>query len=111
MKYLGLGYFNKEKMDTLPKEKMDAIMLECQAHLEELYKSGQVLADAGVAQEVKSLQRVDGRIEVRNGHLNQPEKMIGSAFIPEARSDKLIEKALKHAIHYNEKAVHFNKVY
>lgn len=94
MKYLGLGYFNKEKMDALPKEKIDAIMLECQAHLKELYKSGQVLVDAGVAKEVKSLQRVDGKIEVRNGHLTQLEKMIGSAFILEARN---IEEAIQIA--------------
>ena len=94
MKYLGLGYFNKEKMDALPKEKIDAIMLECQAHLEELYKSGQVLGGAGVAQEVKSLQRVDGKIRVGDGHLTQLEKMIGSAFILEARN---IEEAIQIA--------------
>lgn len=94
MKYLCLGYFNKEKMDELPKEKIDAIMLECQYHLKELYKSGHVLVDAGVTQEVKSLQRVDGKIEVSNGRLTQLKKLIGSAFILEAQD---IEEAIQVA--------------
>jgi len=97
MKYLGLGYFNKGKMDALPKEKIDAIMLECQVHLKELYKSGQILIDVGVSQEVKSLQQVDGKIEVRNGHLTQLENMIGSAFIIEAQNfEEAIQTASRH---------------
>ncbi|WKA59296.1 YciI family protein [Planococcus shenhongbingii] len=94
MKYLCLGYFNKEKMEALPKEEIDAIMLECQPHLEELYKSGHVLVDAGVAQEVKSLQRVGGKIQVGDGHLTQLDKLIGSAFILEAQN---IEEAIQVA--------------
>ncbi|MGI2329379.1 YciI family protein [Planococcus sp. YIM B11945] len=96
MKYLCLGYFNKEKMDTLPKEEIGEIMRECQLPLEELLKSGHVLVEAGVAQEVKSLQRVEGKIQVSNSHshLTQLEKMIGSAFILEARN---IEEAIQVA--------------
>ncbi|MGK7379158.1 YciI family protein [Planococcus sp. 1R117A] len=94
MKYLCLGYLNKEKMEELPKEEIDAIMLECQPHLEELSNSGHVLVDAGVAQEVKSLQRVDGKIQVSKGYLTQPEKIIGSAFILEAQN---IEEAIRVA--------------
>lgn len=94
MKYLCLGYLNKEKMDALPKEEVDAIMQECQLHLNELYKSGDVLIDAGVAQEVKSLQRVGGKIQVDDVHLTQPEKIIGSAFILEAGS---FEEAIRAA--------------
>jgi len=86
MKYLCLGYLDKEKMDALPKGEIDAVMRECQPHLEELYKSGHVLLDAGVGQEVKSLQRMDGKINVGESHLTQPDKIIGSAFILEAGS-------------------------
>lgn len=94
MKYLCLGYLDKEKMDALPKERIDALMLECQPHLEELSNSGHMVVDAGVAQEVKSLKRVDGKIQVGDGLLTQTEKMIGSAFILEARN---IEEAIQVA--------------
>ncbi|WP_142827982.1 YciI family protein [Planococcus soli] len=94
MKYLCLGYFNKEKMDVLPKEKFDAIMQECRVYLKELDKSGHVLVDAGVAQEVKSLRLVDGQLQVDNGRFTQMEKMIGSAFILQARD---IEEAIQVA--------------
>ncbi|MDQ0430164.1 hypothetical protein QOZ98_003000 [Planomicrobium stackebrandtii] len=94
MKYLCLGCFNKEKMDVLPKEKFDAIMQECRVHLKELDKSGHVLVDTGVAQEVKSLRRVDGQLQVDNGRFTQMEKMIGSAFILQARD---IEEAIQVA--------------
>lgn len=94
MEYLGLGYFDKKKMDALPKEKVEAIMQKCQVHLEEFYKSGQVMADVGVAQEAKSLQRVDGNIQVGESQLTQLKKMIGSAFIIEAQN---IEEAIEIA--------------
>lgn len=66
-------------------------MHTCQVHLEEFYKSGQVVADVGVSQETKSLQRVDGRVQVGESQLTQLEKMIGSAFIIEAQN---IEEAI-----------------
>lgn len=94
MKYLCLGYFNKEKMDALPKENIDAIMQECQVHLNELHKTGKMLVDAGVAQDMKVLRRVDGEVQVDNGRLTQLKKMIGSAFILEARD---IDEAIKMA--------------
>ncbi|WP_341202465.1 YciI family protein [Planomicrobium okeanokoites] len=94
MKYLCLGYLNKEKMDVLQKDEVDDIMLECQPHLKELYNSGHVLVDTGVGEEVKSLRRVDGEIEVGTGQLTQLEKIIGSAFILEAEN---IEKAVQIA--------------
>lgn len=97
MKYLGLGYFDKKKMDALSKEKIEAIMQKCQVHLEEFYKSSQVMLDVGVAQESKSLQRVDGSVQVGESQLTQLEKMIGSAFIIEARNIKeAIEIASLH---------------
>lgn len=97
MKYLCLGYLDKEKMDALPREEIEAIMLECQSHLEELSNSGHMLLDAGVAQDVKSLQRVGGKIQVGDGHLTQPDKTIGSAFILEARNmEEAIQVASLH---------------
>lgn len=94
MKYQCLGYFNQEKMDALPKEEIDAIMLQCQHHLDELYKTGQMLMDAGVAQEVKTLQRIEGKIQIDDSRLADSKKMLGSSFIIEAMD---MEEAIRVA--------------
>ena len=94
MKYQCMGFFDKEKMDALPKEEIDAIMLECQPHLDELYKSGQVLMDLGVSQEVKSLQRIDGKVQIDANPSTVSAKVLGSVFVIEAEN---MEEAIKVA--------------
>ncbi|MBW7452596.1 YciI family protein [Paenibacillus sepulcri] len=84
MKYLCLGYFDREKMDSRPKEEIDAVMRECGSHLEELYKSGQVIIDAGLAHETKVLRREKGKVKVTDGPFIETKEMIGSAFLIEA---------------------------
>lgn len=97
MKFQCLGYFDQQKMDALPKEQLGAIMLECQPHLDELYKSGKVLMDVGVAQEVKSLQRIEGKVQVDGSRKMDVHKMLGSMFIIEARDmDEAIQVASQH---------------
>lgn len=97
MKYQCMGYFNQEKMDALPKEEIDAIMQECQPHLEKLYKSGHVLMDAGVEKRVKNLQRVDGKIQVFDNRFAEPKRILGSVFIIEARDmEEAIQVASQH---------------
>ncbi|RBP85486.1 hypothetical protein DFO70_1401 [Cytobacillus firmus] len=84
MKYLCLGYFNPEKMDALPKAEIETVLSECQPHLKELYKSGQVIMDVGVDLEVKCLKRMNGKVEVTEGPFAKTNEMIGSVFIIEA---------------------------
>lgn len=97
MKFQCLGYFNQEKMDALPEEEIDALMKECRHHLEELYKSGHVLIDAGVGQEVKILRRDKGKVQMFDGRLADTKKMLGSAFIIEANDmEEAMEVASLH---------------
>jgi hypothetical protein len=97
MKYFCLGYFNKEKMDALPTEEVEGIMLECQPHIKNLYSSSNVLMDVGISQEMKRLKRLNGEIQTESGMPNQLEKVIGSAFILEAENmDKAIQIASLH---------------
>ncbi|WP_436374783.1 YciI family protein [Cytobacillus sp. BC1816] len=84
MKYLCLGYFNPEKMDAMPKAEIETVLSECQPHLKELYKSGQVIMDVGVDLEVKCLKRMNGKVEVTEGPFAKTNEMIGSVFIIEA---------------------------
>jgi len=94
VKYLCLGYFDPEKMDARPKAETDAVMRECQPHLEELYRSGQVIVDAGLTLETKCLRRVDGKVRITDGPFIETREMIGSAFLIEAQD---MEEAIRVA--------------
>lgn len=94
MKYLCLGYLEPEKMNARPKAEIDAVMSECQPHLEELYKSGQLIIDAGLSLETKCLRRVNGKVTVIDGPFVETKEMLGSAFLIEARD---MEEAIRVA--------------
>lgn len=94
MKYLCLGYLEPEKMNARPKAEIDAVMSECQPHLEELYKSGQLIIDAGLSLETKCLRRVNGKVTVIDGPFVETKEMVGSAFLIEARD---MEEAIRVA--------------
>ena len=94
MKYLCLGYFDAKKMDALPKPEIDAIMCECQPHLERLYDSGHLIIDAGLDQEITSLQRVNGKLKITVGPFVEISEVIGSAFIIDAQD---MEEAIRIA--------------
>jgi hypothetical protein len=94
MKFLCLGYLDSAKMDVRPKEEIDAVMHECQPHLEEFYKSGQVMIDAGLSSETKCLRRANGKVKVMDGPFIETKEMIGSAFLIEARN---MEEAIRIA--------------
>ncbi|MFD0677142.1 MULTISPECIES: YciI family protein [unclassified Paenibacillus] len=94
MKFLCLGYLDSEKMDALLKEEIDAVMHECRPHLEELYKSGQVIIDAGLTSETKCLRRTNGKVKIMDGPFIETKEMIGSAFLIEAQD---MEEAIRIA--------------
>lgn len=94
MKYLCLGYLEPEKMNARPKAEIDAVMSECQPHLEELYKSGQLNIDIGLSLETKCLRRVNGKVTVIDGPFVETKEMLGSAFLIEARD---MEEAIRVA--------------
>lgn len=97
MKFQCLGYFDQQKMDALPKAQLDAIMNECQPHLDELYKSGRVLMDGSVAQEMKRLKRIEGKVQVNDRPIIDVHKMLGSMFVIEAKDmDEAMQVASLH---------------
>lgn len=85
MRYVCLGFFNPSKMNALPKEEVDAIMQECQIHLENLQNTGHLLEDMGIEQEVYILRLVDGKIRVEDAQSGERERMLGSVFLLEAK--------------------------
>lgn len=97
MIFLCMGYFNPEKMDARPRAEIEAVMSECQPVVENFYKSGKVLIDAGLESETKSLRRVNGKVIVTEGPFTETKEMIGSIFIFEAESmDEAIQLASLH---------------
>ncbi|AZB41752.1 hypothetical protein CEF21_05235 [Bacillus sp. FJAT-42376] len=85
MMYLCLGYLNSAKMDARPKAEIEAVMSQCQPHLDEFYRSGQVRMDAGVELEMIGLQRENGQIVVTDSSSAKTEESLGSVFLLEAK--------------------------
>ncbi|MFE1245163.1 YciI family protein [Fictibacillus sp. NPDC058756] len=95
--FLCMGYLIPEKMDARPNAEIEAIMSECQPHLEKFYDSGKVLIDAGLELETKSLRRVNGKLSVTDGPFTETKELIGSIFLFEAEDmDEAIQLASLH---------------
>ncbi|MCJ8007328.1 YciI family protein [Lederbergia wuyishanensis] len=94
MIFLCMGYLNAEKMDARPKHEIEAVMEECQPHLEEFYNSGKVMIDAGIEIETKTLRRVNGKVRVTDGPFTETKELIGSVFLIEAED---MEEAIQIA--------------
>lgn len=94
MQFLCMGYFNPEKMNARPTEEIEAVMEECQPHIEKFYKSGKVLLDAGLESETKYLQRIKDKVIVTDGPFTETKELIGSVFVFEAEN---MEEAIQIA--------------
>lgn len=97
MQFLCMGYFNPEKMNARPTEEIEAVMEECQPHIEKFYESGKVLLDAGLESETKNLQRIKDKVIVTDGPFTETKELIGSIFVFEAEDmDEAIQIASIH---------------
>lgn len=94
MKFLCLGYFDPKKMDARSKVEIDAVLQECQPHLEKLYKSGRLIMDTGLEIEQLSLQRVNGSVVRTDGPFTETKEMVGGVFLIEAEN---MEEAIRTA--------------
>lgn len=97
MQFLCMGYFNPEKMNARPTEEIEAVMEECQPHIEKFYESGKVLLDAGLESETKNLQRIKDKVIATDGPFTETKELIGSIFVFEAEDmDEAIQIASIH---------------
>ena len=94
MKFLCLGYFNREAMEAVPQAEVDTLMDQCRPHMDVLYKTGQVLVDAGLHLEAKCVRRVKGKLKVTDGPYIETKEMIGGVFMIEAQD---MEEAIRVA--------------
>jgi hypothetical protein len=97
MKFLCLGYFDREKMDARPKSEIEALMQQCQPYLETLYNTGQVIVDAGLDVKSTSLRRVNGKLMTTDGPFIETKELVGGTFILEAKDmNEAIQLASLH---------------
>jgi hypothetical protein len=97
MKFLCLGWLDKEKVDALSKDQLDAVMEQCRPHMQVLYSRGRVIMDAGLEPQTKSLRRRNGKVIVTDGPFAETKEIIGGAFIIEAADlDQAAEIAQLH---------------
>ena len=97
MKFLCLGYFDREKMEAHPKSEIDALMQHCHSYLDELYKTGHVIFDAGLDVNSKSLRRVNGTVMTTDGPFIETKELVGGTFIVEAKDmNEAIQVASLH---------------
>ncbi len=104
MKYLCLAYGDKEKMQSLSRGELDALMRECIPHMEELHKSGHLVMDEGLSWESSCIRPRAGKISVTDGPFVETKEQVGGAFIIEARDlNEAIQVASRHpAAHIGE---------
>lgn len=104
MKYLCLAYGDPKKMKALSKADMDAIVRECQPHMEELRKSGHLVSDDGLDWETTTIRPRNGAVAVTDGPFTESKEQVGGAFVIEARDlNEAILVASKHpAAHVGE---------
>ena len=97
MKFLCLGYLDREKMLDVPQSEIDAIMRECRPYSEKLYNTGQVIIDTGLEAVGKSVRRVNGTLTITDGPFIETKEIIGGAFLIEANDmDEAVRIASLH---------------
>lgn len=84
MKFLCLGYFDREAMGALAPADVDALMGQCKPHMAQFHGTGQVLVDAGLDLQARSLRRRKGKLAVTDGPYVESKELVGSAFVIEA---------------------------
>jgi hypothetical protein len=97
MKFMCLGYFDQEKMDSRPSAEIEAVMKECTPHLENVYHSGKVVLDAGLETRSKNIRLKNGKTIVTDGPFLETKELVGGVFIVEAKDmDEAIHIACLH---------------
>lgn len=87
MKYLCLIYQHEQRLEISPKDEVDAAVSECGAHLEELRRSGHLIAAEGL-ESVATATTVrvrNGRVSVTDGPYAETREQLGGFYLIMAR--------------------------
>jgi hypothetical protein len=84
MKFLCVGYYDRDRMEALSEAQVDAVMSECPPFMEELHDSGKIMLVAGTDAETKVLRRAGAEVRVTDSPAGERHRTIGCVFLVEA---------------------------
>ena len=96
MKYMMLIYGNEETWSSLPKEDLETLVRETDAHNAALFASGELIGAYGVADQVqaRTVRLRDGVPAVTDGPYLEAKEYIGSFYVVDCESwERAIEIA------------------
>ena len=97
MRYLCIGYGDKEKMDAAPPREMKEFLHRCVPCVEELNRYPGLIMHEALSWAVTTLRPVNGRVTVTDGPFVEAREQMGSYFVIEAADlNKAILVASKH---------------
>lgn len=99
MKFICLGYFSEDVLDSMPLEQVNVFIAECLAYGDELQKAGHVTGIELLQSPMyaKSVRNIDGKVEVTDGSAVVMEKVVIPIITLEAESmDHAVELMSKH---------------
>ena len=87
MKYLCLGYYEQKAWQAMPQPERDALLDECRAYDEALWKSGYSLSGNALpgADAATTLRFEGGKVSITEGPFAQTREQLGGILVLEAK--------------------------
>ncbi|APW37395.1 hypothetical protein RD110_09510 [Rhodoferax koreense] len=96
MKYIGLAYYDPQKMGALPPQERQAIVSQCPALDQKMYATGKVRVSASLGAPMTLRPRA-GKTLISDGPYAESKEIVGGLFIIEADSrDEALRIAAMH---------------
>lgn len=97
MKFLCLGYFNRQAVQALGPDKLAAVMRQCDPHMAVIAKSPALEMHAGLAERTKQILRTGNVVKVLDGPFAEAKEQVGAVLLIEAAGiEEAIEVAKLH---------------
>ncbi len=84
MKYLCMAYGERAKMEALSPEQLERLIADCQAHDEELRRTGKLLAGYSLEWDATTIRPRGGKPVVSDGPFVETKEQVGGLVLIEA---------------------------
>jgi hypothetical protein len=97
MKFLCLGFYNRDAVQALGPERLAAVMQQCEPHMAAIAQSPALELHAGLAERTKQILRTGNVVQVRDGPFTEAKEQVGAVLLIEAATmEEAIEVAKLH---------------
>ncbi len=97
MKYLGLGFYNRDAVQALAPERLAAVMRQCEPHVAAIGALPQLELHAGLAERSKQILRTGKQVKVMDGPYAEAKEVVGAVLLIDADSfDEAVRIAKLH---------------